>query len=62
VSIQSRVPRDEYDAINAMNITRLKELRRSPLHFLMSPKTSDAMTLGIATHVAVLEPEREQAQ
>jgi PDDEXK-like domain of unknown function (DUF3799) len=58
VSIQSRVPRDEYDAINAMNITRLKELRRSPLHFLMSPKTSDAMTLGIATHVAVLEPER----
>jgi hypothetical protein len=61
MSIESRVPRVEYDAINAMSVTRLKELRRSAQHYqyaLANPKKSDAMTLGIATHVAVLEPER----
>jgi hypothetical protein len=61
MSIQSRVPREEYDAIAAMSITRLKELRRSPQHYawtLEHPKESPALTVGIATHVAVLEPER----
>lgn len=61
MSIQSRVPREEYDAVQALNITRLKELRRSGLHYqhaLTNPKKSDALTVGIATHVAVLEPER----
>lgn len=60
-SIQSRVPRAEYDTVQALNISRLKELRRSPLHYqyaLEHPKESASMTLGIATHVAVLEPER----
>ena len=63
MSIESRMPRAEYDQIQAISITRLKELRRSPQHYryaLAHPKTSDAMTLGIATHVAVLEPERFQ--
>lgn len=61
MTIQSRVPRAEYDAIQALNITRLKELRRSALHYqhaLTNPRKTDALTLGIATHVAVLEPER----
>jgi len=61
MTIQSRVPRDEYDAISAISITRLKELRRSPLHYqhaLTHRKETAPMTLGIATHVAVLEPER----
>ena len=61
MSITSRVPRAEYDAIEAISITRLKELRRSPQHYryaLEHPKHTDALTLGIATHVAVLEPER----
>jgi hypothetical protein len=60
-AIQSRIPKAEYVAIDAMNISRLKELKRSPQHYqwaLTHPKTSDAMTLGIATHVATLEPER----
>lgn len=60
-SIESRMEREDYDAIAATSITRLKELRRSPLHYqyaLLHPKQSDALTLGIATHVAVLEPER----
>jgi hypothetical protein len=59
--IQSRLPRPEYQRIEAISITRLKELRRSPQHYqwaLAHPKDSAPMTLGIATHVAVLEPER----
>lgn len=61
MSITSRLPRADYDAIQALSITRLKELRRSPQHYqwaLTQPRTSHALTLGIATHVAVLEPER----
>lgn len=61
MSITSRMPRAEYDAIEALSITRLKELKRSPQHYrwaLTHRKESDALTLGIATHVAVLEPER----
>ncbi len=61
MTIQSRVPREEYDNIIATSITRLKELRRSPLHYIYAlnfPKESTALTLGIAAHVAVLEPER----
>lgn len=59
--ITSRMPRAEYDAIDALNISRLKEIKRSPQHYRYRqthPHTTDAMTLGIATHVACLEPER----
>jgi PDDEXK-like uncharacterized protein DUF3799 len=61
MSITSRMPRAEYDLIEAISITRLKELKRSPQHYqwaLTHRKETDALTLGIATHVAVLEPER----
>ena len=64
-SIESRVPYADYSAVPAINISRLKELRRSPQHYqwtLTHPKVSDAMTLGTATHVAVLEPERFESQ
>lgn len=60
-SIQSRVPYDDYAAIKAVNISSLKEMRRSPLHYrdrLDVPKESAALTLGSAAHVAILEPER----
>lgn len=59
--IQSKLPRDAYDAIVALSATKLKELKRSPQHYkyyLEHPRTSAALTLGIATHTAVLEPER----
>lgn len=55
------MPREAYDAIVATSVTRLKELRRSPQHYryaLEHSRESAALTLGIATHVAVLEPER----
>jgi hypothetical protein len=61
MKITSRMPRDEYDRIGALNISRLKEIKRSPQHYryrLTHPHTTDAMTLGTATHVATLEPER----
>ena len=61
MSITSRMPRADYDSIDAISITRLKELRRSPQHYqwaLTHRRETDALTLGIATHVAVLEPER----
>jgi exodeoxyribonuclease VIII len=65
MTIQSRMPRAEYDAIEALNMSRLKEMKRSPQHYrhaLTHPKRSGALTLGNATHVAVLEPERFVAE
>lgn len=63
--IRSRVPAEEYHGLGGVSITRLKELKRSALHYqyrLANPKYSDAMTLGTAAHVAVLEPERFDKQ
>ena len=59
--IESRVPAADYFARSALNISRLKELRRSALHYRYAvdhPKVSAAMTLGTAAHCATLEPER----
>lgn len=59
--IQSRVPWDEYVTQPGCSITRLKEMRRSPLHYrhrLTNPKETTPLTLGKASHCAVLEPER----
>jgi hypothetical protein len=61
MKVTSRMPRAEYDAIKALNISALKEIKRSPQHYrhrLATPYSTDAMTLGVATHVATLEPER----
>lgn len=60
-SIQSRVSYEDYAAVKAINVSRLKELQRSPLHYqyrLTHPKETAALNLGSATHVAILEPER----
>jgi len=65
IRIESRVPRADYDAIHGVSITRLKELRRSPQHYqysLTHPKTSNPLRLGIAAHIAVLEPDRFAAE
>jgi hypothetical protein len=60
-SITPGIAWDDYVALPGASITRLKELRRSPMHYrhrLLHPKESPAMTLGRAAHCAVLEPER----
>lgn len=64
-AIHSRMPAEEYAAIEALNITRLKEIRRSPLHYrhaLEHPKVTAPLRLGTAAHCATLEPERFKRQ
>lgn len=59
--IASRVPFDDYAKVPAVSITRLKELKRSPMHYrhaLANPRDTGPMRLGTAAHCAVLEPER----
>jgi PDDEXK-like domain of unknown function (DUF3799) len=63
--IVSRMPMSEYRAIDALNISRLKELQRSPLHYvhrLGHPLVTAPLTLGTAAHCATLEPERFNRQ
>lgn len=59
--IVSRVPWEEYVTLEGLSISRLKEIARSPQHYLYrleNPKESPALRLGKAAHAAVLEPER----
>lgn len=63
--IHSRVPAEEYHASPGVSITRLKELKRSALHyqyFLANPKLTAPLSLGTAAHCATLEPERFERQ
>lgn len=59
--ITSRMPAAEYHSLPGVSITRLKNMKRSALHyrhFLAAPPQSSPMTLGTASHCSVLEPER----
>jgi len=59
--IASRISYAEYAKVDAVSITRLKELKRSAQHYLYRlshPRQSAAMSLGTAAHAAILEPER----
>lgn len=61
IGIRSRVPASEYFDLPGVSITRLKEMRRSPQHYLYRmdhPTDTEPMRLGTAAHTAVLEPER----
>lgn len=53
---------EEYKAIDRVNQSSLKDLKRSPFHYraarLVEREDTDAMRLGRATHVAALEPEQ----
>lgn len=57
-----RIPFANYCAFEGINISSLKAMRRSPLHYLesaaRSKRPSKAMSIGTATHCAVLEPSR----
>jgi len=53
--------RAEYDAIDRLRWSDLKVMDRSPAHFrhnlLVKRETTDALALGIATHIATYQPE-----
>ncbi len=61
IAAKKPIPFAEYQAIEAVNISSLKEMKSSPLHYrhaLTHPRPdSPAMALGRAVHVAVLEPD-----
>ena len=61
MTIQSHISYEAYRALPGINVSSLKEMCRSPLHYrhrLTHPMTSDALTLGTAAHIATLEPYR----
>lgn len=53
---------EDYKRIDRVNWSKLKHMKRSPFHFraaqLEQDEDTDAMLVGRACHVAVLEPER----
>lgn len=58
--------REDYDRVQAVNWSSLKLLGKSPLHYrhnlLEQRADTDAMRMGRAVHLAVLEPERFGAE
>ncbi len=60
--IYFRYPRGEYNQLDRVNFSTLKHIGRSPAHYLhakMEGRTdTDALKLGRADHIAVLEPTR----
>jgi hypothetical protein len=59
--ITSRVPYESYREIDAVNMSRLKELEHSPQRYIYRgthPIQTKPLSLGKAAHVSVLEPER----
>lgn len=57
--ILSRVPYAAYAEVDAINISRLKKIERSPLHYVSTAQIeTKPLMLGKAAHCAVLEPER----
>lgn len=60
--IYSRREIAEYDAIDAVNYSSLKQLAKSPKHYLhhkrSGSKETRPMFKGTAAHIAILEPER----
>ena len=56
------IPSSEYHAGPGLGSGHLRELLKSPLHYITSinspSKETPAMKLGTATHCAILEPER----
>lgn len=60
------VSRADYDAIERVNWSRLRHMKRSPAHYraalLQKTEDTDAMRLGRATHAAALEPEKFRRQ
>ena len=60
--IYPALPRDGYDVIERINISRLQVIERSPLHYKdalgAETEDSDAKLIGRVAHGLVLEPHR----
>lgn len=59
--ILSRVPYEDYAQVEAVNMSRLKEIEHSPQRYVWRAThqiETKPLTLGKAAHCAVLEPER----
>lgn len=55
------IDRTDYDQVQAVNFSRLKNIGRSPAHYLAALKgavtETDEMRLGRAVHLAIFEPK-----
>lgn len=61
MTITRNIPEAEYRAIDAINVSALVHMDRSPAHFIHAyrhPTRSAAMDLGTLAHMAILEPRR----
>jgi hypothetical protein len=57
--VYADIPATDYHALDAVSASRLKSLRRSAAHCcweIENPKETDAMLIGEAAHLAVLQP------
>lgn len=59
-SVEYGVSFEDYAQREGVNLSRLKHMDESPAHYLAAPRIepTDAMELGTATHIAILEPDR----
>lgn len=62
----SRMSRQDYERIDAVNWSTLKHMLRSPQHYryslLQKQEDTDAMRLGRAVHLATFEPSKWKSQ
>jgi hypothetical protein len=57
-TVHHEMPFAEYRAFNAVNISRLKLMLKSPKHFKLQPeRDSDTFAVGRSVHTMVLQPE-----
>ncbi len=61
----SQVSREAYDAIRALNYSKFSSMRKSAAHCrqeLISPRETEALSIGQALHSAILTPDLFEAQ
>lgn len=62
--MKSRISRETYDKLGGANFSTIKELLRSPLHYLQALKhereITEPLRMGLVGHILVFEPDRFQ--
>lgn len=54
--------REQYDAIDAVNWSRLRLMAKSPAHYAAGTTATDAMRKGRVKHLALLEPQKIETE